>query len=177
MAPVQKTSSKRKGKSVDKSTPWSENKWDDERQKWYATRLDPSGEVECQYYDPEETKESSVATPRTPGDTLWTDNESQYIPLSTSTTYSQLDSSNNSQSPLSINHPELHYTTTTNTTVESGDESSRYNQPAQTADFLGATFYPHLRNDGSLAGPSGSHFSAPDYEGTFTGADHAIHNY
>jgi hypothetical protein len=40
------------GKSVDRSTQWSENTWDSESGRWYSMRLDPSGEPEYYYHQP-----------------------------------------------------------------------------------------------------------------------------
>ena len=44
-----------KGKSADRSTPWSENKWDKTRQQWYTSRRNESGEKEYYWYPSETT--------------------------------------------------------------------------------------------------------------------------
>jgi hypothetical protein len=52
-----------RGKQADKSTPWSETKWDNSRQLYYNDRYGPSGEAEY-YWHPATTSENEESVPR-----------------------------------------------------------------------------------------------------------------
>jgi hypothetical protein len=52
-----------KGKSIDRSTPWSEYIWN-EQGYWFRTRNRPSGELEYEREYPQDTSEHN-STPRT----------------------------------------------------------------------------------------------------------------
>jgi len=57
-----------KGKSIDKSTDWSEFIWDD-RGYWFSSRLDSSGQPEYDYRYPDapQTAQQQQTIPRSPG--------------------------------------------------------------------------------------------------------------
>lgn len=67
MGPSKTSSSK--GKNVDKSTAWSEWKWDGELQRHWSWRYGPSGELEYEYR-PSQTTQQQQETPRSTGDNV-----------------------------------------------------------------------------------------------------------
>lgn len=67
MGPSKTSSSK--GKNVDKSTAWSEWKWDDELQRHWSWRYGPTGELEYEYR-PSQTTQQQQETPRSTGDNV-----------------------------------------------------------------------------------------------------------
>lgn len=70
MAPSQKSNSSSKGKSVDRSTDWSDWQWDQNQGLSYSYRYNTAGEVEYRY--PESTTQThqhQADTPRSAGET------------------------------------------------------------------------------------------------------------
>jgi hypothetical protein len=71
---------KDRGKSIDRSTAWSEFVWDESGQFWWSSRLGPSGQTEYDYRYPEteQTLQQKQETPRSPGPNIITSDEPQY---------------------------------------------------------------------------------------------------
>ena len=137
MPPNNRHGSKGKGKNVDKSTPWSTNKWDDIKGSWYVERFNSFGEVEYKYYNPDQAEELSESIPRTTGDATWSSDE-------------QNQASNNTEG---------NYTTASGR--DSGYDQSGYGNETE---FLDAPYMP-LSGDNTDAGPSNS--SGFHIEGTY----------
>lgn len=57
------TSKRLRGKQVDQTGPWSQTKWDEERQLYYNDRIGPSGEIEYHYHE-EATTTTDPSVPR-----------------------------------------------------------------------------------------------------------------
>lgn len=132
MAPVQKSGSKGKGKIIDHTTPWSVDKWDQSRQKWYADRFNAFGELEYKYYNPDAVDESSQSTPRTTSDTSW---------------------SNHGQNPTS-NDLNVLYTNVNASTSDLGTDSG-YGQTDE-LEFPEGQYVAVRGGENSSAGPSNS---------------------
>ncbi|CAG8951674.1 hypothetical protein HYFRA_00005474 [Hymenoscyphus fraxineus] len=75
MGPSKTSSSK--GKNVDKSTDWSEWKWDDELQRHWSWRYGPTGEPEYEYRS--QSSQQQQETPRSTGESVILDNTSSDI--------------------------------------------------------------------------------------------------
>ena len=70
---------KDRGKSIDRSTAWSDFVWDENGQFWWACRLGPSGQTEYDYRYPEteQTHQQKQETPRSPGPNIITGDDLQ----------------------------------------------------------------------------------------------------
>jgi hypothetical protein len=71
---------KDRGKSIDRSTAWSEFVWDESGQFWWSSRLGPSGQAEYDYRRPEtqQTHQQRQETPRSPGPNIITGDDPPY---------------------------------------------------------------------------------------------------
>jgi len=127
---------KDRGKSIDRSTAWSEFEWDQSGQFWWASRLGPSGATEYDYRYPEteQTHQQRQETPRFPGPDIITRDDPPYN--AASSTGEETNYENSNYNVASVGSAETGvYQNTPNYEVA----TTKYYIPSTSGDLQGST--------------------------------------
>jgi hypothetical protein len=136
---------KDRGKSIDRSTAWSEFEWNESGRFWWASRLGPSGESEYDYRYPEteQTHQQKQETPRSPGPNLITSDVQQYSTASETTEETNYEV----PEPSSFNVASVGSAGTSIYQDTSNYKVTNYYTPSTSGDFQGPTTSPSLENN------------------------------
>jgi hypothetical protein len=154
---------KDRGKSIDRSTAWSEFEWDESRQFWWSSRLGPSGQAEYDYRYPEtpQTHQERQETPRSPGPNLITGDVQQYNVASGTveeTNYEVPENSDFNVASVGSAGTSLYQDTNYKVT------NTKYYTPSISGDFQGSTTSSSLGNN--LSSPLSKAYSTPGSYGS-----------
>jgi hypothetical protein len=135
---------KDRGKSIDRSTAWSEFVWDESGQFWWASRSGPSGETEYDYRYPEteQTHQQRQETPRFPGPNIITGDDPPYNAASSTGEETNYENSDYNVASVGSAGTGL-YQNTPNYEVA----TTKYYIPNTSGDFQGSTTSPSFGNN------------------------------